>query len=54
MSGERWIEAAIGKHHDRKAFDCGEAALNEYLVRFARQNHDSGGIFRKKHNGRVA
>lgn len=43
MSGERWIEAAIGKHHDRKAFDCGEAALNEYLVRFARQNHDSGG-----------
>lgn len=38
-----WLEAPIGKSHDRKAFDCGEPALNEYLVRFARQNHDSGG-----------
>ncbi len=43
MSDVPWIEAAIGKQHDRKAFDCGEAALNDYLVRFARQNHDSGG-----------
>lgn len=43
MSGVQWIEAAIGKHHDRKTFDCGEAALNDYLVRFARQNHDRGG-----------
>ena len=43
MSGVPWIEVAIGKHHDRKAFDCGEAALNDYLVRFARQNHNSGG-----------
>ena len=38
-----WIEAPIGKSHDRKAFDCGDPALNDYLVRFARQNHDSGG-----------
>ena len=43
MSGVKWIEAAIGKQHDRKSFDCGEAALDDYLVRFARQNHDSGG-----------
>lgn len=43
MTGTRWIEAGIGKSHDRKAFDCGETALNDYLVRFARQNHDSGG-----------
>jgi GNAT superfamily N-acetyltransferase len=43
LSGAHWIEAAIGKSHDRKAFDCGDAALNDYLVRFARQNHDSGG-----------
>jgi GNAT superfamily N-acetyltransferase len=43
MTGVRWIEAAIGKQHDRKAFDCRETALNDYLVRFARQNHDSGG-----------
>jgi GNAT superfamily N-acetyltransferase len=38
-----WREAAIAKHHDRKSFDCGVPALNDYLVRFARQNHDSGG-----------
>lgn len=43
MSGVAWIEWAISKHHDRKSFDCGEADLNDYLVRFARQNHDSGG-----------
>ena len=43
MSGIAWREEPIGKHHDRKSFDCGEAALNDYLVRFARQSHDSGG-----------
>jgi GNAT superfamily N-acetyltransferase len=43
VSGQRWVEVAIGKQHDRKSFDCGEPALNDYLVRFARQNHDSGG-----------
>ncbi len=25
-------------HHDRKAFDCGEQSLNDYLRRYARQN----------------
>lgn len=43
MSELRWIETAIAKQHDRKSFDCGEPALNDYLIRFARQNHDSGG-----------
>ncbi|MEI9988756.1 MAG: GNAT family N-acetyltransferase [Rhizomicrobium sp.] len=38
-----WRETAIGKQHDRKRFDCGVQALNDYLVRFARQNHESGG-----------
>ena len=38
-----WREAAIAKHHDRKRFDCGVPAFNDYLVRFARQNHESGG-----------
>ncbi len=38
-----WREEAIAKHHDRKNFDCGFPALNEYLDRFARQNHESGG-----------
>ena len=28
----------LGPHHDRKAFDCGEASLNTYLQRYARQN----------------
>jgi GNAT superfamily N-acetyltransferase len=38
-----WREEPIGRHHDRKSFDCGSAALNEYLNRYARQNHESGG-----------
>jgi GNAT superfamily N-acetyltransferase len=38
-----WEEAPISRLHDRDAFDCGEVALNTYLKRFARQNHDSGG-----------
>ena len=41
--GVVWREQAIAKHHDRKNFDCGIPALNEYLDRFARQNHESGG-----------
>jgi GNAT superfamily N-acetyltransferase len=38
-----WREEPIGRHHDRKAFDCGAPELNEYLNRYARQNHESGG-----------
>jgi len=38
-----WDEAPIAKRHDRAAFDCGEADLNLYLQKFARQNHESGG-----------
>lgn len=38
-----WREEAINRSHDRKSFDCGEPALNQYLRRFARQNHESGG-----------
>lgn len=38
-----WREEPIGRHHDRKSFDCGAADLNEYLARYARQNHGSGG-----------
>jgi GNAT superfamily N-acetyltransferase len=38
-----WREEPIGRQHDRKSFDCGSAALNEYLDRYARQNHESGG-----------
>ncbi len=38
-----WREKPIGRHHDRKAFDCGTPELNEYLRRHARQNHEGGG-----------
>lgn len=38
-----WREEPIGRHHDRKSFDCGAADLNDYLARYARQNHNSGG-----------
>lgn len=38
-----WREEPIARHHDRKSFDCGSAELNDYLMRFARQNHASGG-----------
>jgi GNAT superfamily N-acetyltransferase len=38
-----WREEPIGRHHDRKSFDCGVRDLNEYLARYARQNHESGG-----------
>jgi GNAT superfamily N-acetyltransferase len=38
-----WREEPIGRHHNRKSFDCGAADLDEYLARYARQNHDSGG-----------
>jgi GNAT superfamily N-acetyltransferase len=38
-----WREEPIGRHHDRDSFDCGVPELNEYLERYARQNHESGG-----------
>jgi len=43
MNRAAWHEEPIGKGHDRAAFDCGEAALNEFLQRYARQNHEMGG-----------
>ncbi len=38
-----WHEEPIRKAHDRQAFDCGEAALNEFLQRYARRSHELGG-----------
>jgi GNAT superfamily N-acetyltransferase len=38
-----WEEQPIGRQHDRKGFDCGSRERNEYLERYARQNHESGG-----------
>ena len=38
-----WREEAIARHHDRSGFDCGSAELNDYLRKYARQNHETGG-----------
>jgi GNAT superfamily N-acetyltransferase len=38
-----WREEPISRQHERRAFDCGVPELNEYLERYARQNHESGG-----------
>lgn len=42
MSLPAWHEEPIAKKHDRKAFDCGDPALNEFLQRYARQSHEAG------------
>ncbi|MGI9130008.1 MAG: GNAT family N-acetyltransferase [Roseomonas sp.] len=38
-----WREQPLSRSHDRKSFDCGEPALNEFLARYARQSHENGG-----------
>lgn len=43
MTAVDWREEPLARHHDRAAFDCGDADLNSYLKRYARQNHESGG-----------
>ncbi|PIE43388.1 MAG: GNAT family N-acetyltransferase [Gammaproteobacteria bacterium] len=43
MTQLNWHEEPIGKHHDRGDFDCGNQALNQFLYRHARQNHEKGG-----------
>ncbi len=43
MSLPDWRETPVAKIHDREAFDCGDAQLNEFLRRHARQSHDRGG-----------
>lgn len=37
-----WRIEPLDQEHERGRFDCAEAALNEYLRRYARQNQDSG------------
>ena len=38
-----WHEQPIARRYNRKAFDCGDAVLNDFLRRHARQTHDRGG-----------
>ncbi|WP_026358915.1 hypothetical protein [Aureimonas ureilytica] len=40
MSLPPWREEAVSKSHHRQAFDCGDAAMNEFLRRYARQSHE--------------
>jgi len=38
-----WHEEALARKHNRLDFDCRTHELNEYLTRYARQNHEAGG-----------
>jgi len=38
-----WHEEPLNRIHDHTDFDCGVTALNDYLRRYARQNHETGG-----------
>lgn len=42
MTLPAWHEEPVEKKHDRKAFDCGDAVMNDFLQRYARQSHDLG------------
>lgn len=42
MTPSSWYEEPINRQHDRRHFDCGEPELNEFLARYARQNHADG------------
>jgi len=42
MSLPAWHEEPVLKTHDRKSFDCGDAPMNDFLQRYARQSHESG------------
>lgn len=37
-----WHEEPISRAHDRAAFDCGDATLNEFLRHHARKSHERG------------
>jgi GNAT superfamily N-acetyltransferase len=43
MTVTAWHEEPIHKKHNRQAFDCGDAALNDFLLRYARKSHELGG-----------
>ncbi|TPL81584.1 GNAT family N-acetyltransferase [Mesorhizobium sp. B2-3-13] len=40
MTLPAWHEEPIAKRHDRASFDCGDAQMNDFLRRFARQSHE--------------
>ena len=42
MSLPAWYEEPVSKTHDRKSFGCGDASMNDFFQRYARQSHESG------------
>jgi len=40
--GARWSFVSIDKKHQRDSFDCGYKVLDDYLKKYARQNHRKG------------
>jgi len=42
MSLPAWHEEPISKKHDRSSFECGDASMNDFLQRYARQSHECG------------
>ena len=42
MTPPPWSIERISRRHERAAFDCGDAVLNEYVEKFARQNDEKG------------
>jgi GNAT superfamily N-acetyltransferase len=42
MTAPPWHEEPITRKHDRRAFDCGDTTMNDFLLRYARQSHDQG------------
>lgn len=41
-SGARWNFLSIDKKYQKDSFDCGYPVLNDYLKKYARQNHNKG------------
>lgn len=41
-SGARWNFLSIDKKYQKDSFNCGYAVLNDYLKKYARQNHNKG------------
>ena len=42
MTLPKWHEEPLSKAHDRKVFDFGDAQINDFFLRYARQSHDLG------------
>jgi predicted GNAT family N-acyltransferase len=41
-SEKKWTFVSIDKKYKREHFDCGYPILNDYLKKYARQNHEKG------------